>query len=228
MKIEPEDLGLILMRLIQDTKPPPEMFTLSQFEVPIWNANSPSYPQHRRRQVVRALAEAWQWLLVEGLIINAPDQSGDWFCLTRRGARLKDTADIEAYRKGELLPAATLQPVLLEKVRPLYLRGDYELAAFAAFRQVEIDVRAAAGLPADLLGVDLMRAAFRPGTGPLTDTNVVPGEQEALSHLFAGAIGHAKNPGSHRNVVLTAIEAAELIGLANYLLRIVEARAPKK
>jgi hypothetical protein len=78
------------------------------------------------------------------------------------------------------------------------------------------------------VGVDLMRSAFHLTTGTLTDQTAVPAEREALSHLFAGAIGHAKNPGSHRTVNLTATEAAELIGLASYLLGIVETRAAKK
>jgi hypothetical protein len=69
-----------------------------------------------------------------------------------------------------------------------------------------------------------MRDAFNPKTGPLSDTQEVPGEQTALMELFAGAIGYFKNPGSHREVELTAIEAAEAIMLASRLLRIVDSR----
>jgi uncharacterized protein (TIGR02391 family) len=228
IQMEPEDLGLIVISIIRESRPPTPNFTRSNIEMPVWNANSPAFPHTKRRQVGRALAEAWQWLLVEGLVMPDPEQSEGWFCLTRRGERLKSSADINAYRKGHLLPASNLQPILLEKVRPMFLRGDYDLATFEAFKQVEIGVRSAASLPADMVGVELMRDAFNASTGALTDKQAVKGEREALAHLFAGAIGHAKNPGSHRTVVLTAIEAAELIGLASYLLGIVEIRRAKK
>jgi uncharacterized protein (TIGR02391 family) len=225
--IEPEDLGLILMNLAHTASGPQRLnFTPSQFEMPLWNANAPGYPlhTHNRQAVARALAEAWQWLQTEGLIMPAPDQSNGFFCLTRRGGRLKELADIEAYRKGGQLPASNLQPVLLEKVRPMFVRGDYELATIEAFKQVEIRVRAAASLPADLVGVDLMRKAFHESDGALTDKTAVVAERKALSHLFAGAFGHGRNPVSHRTVNLSSVEAAALIGLASYLLGIVEAR----
>jgi hypothetical protein len=56
---------------------------------------------------------------------------------------------------------------------------------------------------------------------------VVPAEREAEMQLFAGAIGHAKNPPSHRDVAFTAQEAARLIIFASHLLDIVEQRAEK-
>jgi hypothetical protein len=72
-----------------------------------------------------------------------------------------------------------------------------------------------------------MRKAFDVNCGALTDTTAVPAERQALSDLFAVAIGAYKNPHSHRNVALdNPDEAAEIILLANHLLRIVGARRP--
>jgi uncharacterized protein (TIGR02391 family) len=134
---------------------------------------------------------------------------------------------VAAYRKASLLPFPELHPTILSRVYPLFLRGDYDTAVFQAFKEVEISVRNAAGLGNDRLGCPLMRDAFNPNNGALRDPHEVPGEQTALMELFAGAIGYFTNPGSHREVELTAIEAAETIMLASRLLRIVEARVPQ-
>ena len=71
----------------------------------------------------------------------------------------------------------------------------------------------------------MMREAFKPSSGPLTDKSQNKGEQEALQHLFAGAIGYCKNPHSHRNTVIEdPAETVELLFLASLLLRIVDSR----
>jgi uncharacterized protein (TIGR02391 family) len=96
-------------------------------------------------------------------------------------------------------------------------------------KAVEVAVRDAAGLTAKDIGTALMRKAFDPESGALTDLNVEKAEREARSHLFTGAIGSYKNPHSHRNVALDdPDEAAEIIMLANHLLRIIDARLEAK
>ena len=119
-----------------------------------------------------------------------------------------------------------MHPEILPKVHPAFLRGDYEVAVFAAFRTVEVAVRTAGGFREDELGIKLMRDAFHPDRGPLTDMSVVSvKEREAVSNLFAGAIGAAKNPSSHREVEMDRTEAARLILFASYLMSVVDARS---
>ena len=86
-------------------------------------------------------------------------------------------------------------------------------------------MRKAGQYPNDLVGVKLMRAAFHPDTGALTDTTLVPAERDAEMQLFAAASGHAKNPPSHRDVNLSRQEAARLIVFSSHLLAIVEQRS---
>jgi hypothetical protein len=128
-----------------------------------------------------------------------------------------------------MLPVELLPAVLIEKVWPLFLRGDHDVAVFQAFKEVEVFTRKAAnakgaGFPDDLVGVALMRKAFHPVNGPLRDVAGVAAEQEAEMALFAGAIGHAKNPTGHRDVHVPPQQAARLIVFAAHLLDVVERR----
>lgn len=174
--------------------------------------------------LTRALTEAWMWLEREGMLAPRVEQPGrDWVFVTSRGHQLLAGQTWDGYRRASILREFTLVPALVQKVLPTFRRGDYEAAVFQAFKEVEVQVRRAAGLPNELLGVDLMRKAFHPDGGALTDAGAVGGERQAVSDLFAGAIGTFKNPTSHREVDLNdPQEAAEAILLANHLLRIVE------
>jgi uncharacterized protein (TIGR02391 family) len=216
LALQAEDLGLILLRLVQQERSP--RVTLPNIEMPIWNANSPGYPQQKRMPVGRAIAEAWQWLQNEGLLMPDLDQPNGWFCLTRKGEKIRGEEDFEAYRQGNLLPVALLNPKLAEKVRPMFMSGDYDVAVFQAFKYIEVAVRKAARLTDSDIGRKLMQNAFQPEKGPLTDTQADKGEQVGLMDLFSGAIGHCKNPASHRSPGFDRVSASQLIIFASYLL----------
>jgi uncharacterized protein (TIGR02391 family) len=170
--------------------------------------------------------EAWTVLEREALVAPSPSNHNVYF-VTRRGQQLRTAADYASFRHSTLFPRTSIHPAIEQNVYSLFLRGDYETAVFKAFREVEIAVKAAAPtLDAKLLGVDLMRKAFHPDNGPLTDSTEPPAEREALMALFAGAIGRFKNPTSHRHVPLTSPqETAELLQFASHLLRVVDDRS---
>ncbi|MGW0949251.1 TIGR02391 family protein [Streptomyces sp. NPDC002623] len=74
-----------------------------------------------------------------------------------------------------------------------------------------------------------MRQEFKPDGGVLTDTGAHPGEQTAVMELFTGAIGAFKNLTSHRTVTLEdPMEAAEIIQVADFLLRILRRAEQRK
>lgn len=181
-------------------------------------------------KILFALMEAWQWLKNEGFVAPRPSQlSYDQFqderikyFITRRGQKIETTADLAVYRRAKLLPKDQLHHTIAEKVWSLFLRGDYDTAVFQGFKEVEIAVRKVGGYADTDRGVDLMRKAFHVQNGNLTDRNQQQAEKQARSDLFAGAIGSYKNPGSHRDVDVTAEEATEMIILASHLLRIVD------
>ncbi|XVV00769.1 TIGR02391 family protein [Actinosynnema sp. CA-248983] len=122
--------------------------------------------------------------------------------------------------------AGSLHPILEERVLPIFNLGDYETACFAAMKAVEVEVRRLAGLDNAVIGVDLMRQAFKPDGGPLADVDAHKGEQVAIMELFAGAIGAFKKPSSRRTVHFDdAIEAAEVVQTADLLLRLLKRAA---
>ena len=193
----------------------------------------PEYPG-RQNEVNKALMEAWNWLQSEGFLVRDAHQPADWWFLSRRAQRVKSREDFAAYRKANLLPKGQLHPVIATRVYPAFLRGEYDTAVFQAFREIEVAVRRAGKFPDEMVGIALMRQAFRPvdsqkpsaTPGPLTDTALPVAEQEAMANLFSGAIGLYKNPQSHRNVPTEPTEAAELVVFASHLLRMVDRLTP--
>ena len=179
------------------------------------------YAGQHLEEFKKRLMEAWIWLEREMFVAPQPGETGDWMFITRRGERVLQGEDSKTYAKESLLTSETLDPILARKVKPLFLRGDYDTAIFQAFKEVEVRVRKTSKYSNSDYGVDLMRKAFHSTTGALTNKKSEKSEKEAMAHLFSGAIGLFKNPVSHRDVGGVSPEfAADAIRLANLLLRI--------
>ncbi len=235
LSLEPEELAGFVMEHLHSLSPQDLSSQLMRnnfggslfYNVQLCPRAYQGLSQDNREKIIEAAMDAWFWLEREGFLAPKPGPNRDTFFITRRGQRVKNAVDLKAARKADLLPRKLLHPVITEKTWALFLRGDYDTAVFQAFKEIEIAVRDAGQYELTDLGVDLMRKAFDAKTGRLTDQSKPKAEREALSHLFAGAIGSYKNPNSHRKMVLEAEETVDILMLASHLLRIVDSRVPK-
>ena len=233
LSLEPQQLAGPLLVSLEDNEwiKPNEVISHASMEYAIQGDLKQKYPYNCRDKVLYALMEAWQWLEREGFVTPMPTslvgisttaEYGTQYFISKRGEKIQTSEDLDTYSKANLLPKEQLHPIIAQKVWSVFLQGDYDAAVLLVFKQVEIAVRKAGNYAEADIGVPLMRKAFHVGNGNLTDPSRQTAEKQARSDLFAGAIGSLKNPGSHREVEITAEEAAEVIIFASHLLRIVD------
>lgn len=223
LEMEPEELGPFILKYLS------EQSNINRYNFTLdTNFGMREYAGNQIKEFTLCLMEGWMWLEKELFIAPTPGTQDGWAFITRRGKLVLEAQDFDNYLRGSLLNTDGLDPILTRKVKPTFIRGDSETAVFQAFKEVEIRVRTKCGLPNTVIGVNLMRDAFKPVGGILTDRSAEKSEQESTMALFTGAIGLFKNPTSHRHVDFTnPHEVVDLIGVANQLLRIVDQSDPR-
>jgi len=231
LDLQPEELAPIVLKLATAERQHSGVFrpdtVYQQMHGNLHDHNS-GYQQGKKDFVERAIAEAWNYLQVQGVVI--PDTGGNgWFRLSRRGVKLlEDEKAFAHFRQAAAFPKTLLHPHIADAVWLDLARGDYDTAIFRAMKAVEIAVRDAGNFTDADYGVDMIRSAFNSENGPLRDSTQLPAERQALSNFVGGAYGLYKNPGSHRSTnVNDHSEAQEIVMLASHLLRIVDLRRPK-
>jgi len=217
-----EEIGIAMLAFFQQLADPP---TTQEFHDHC-NRNNFVLSLTRRysRNVHQPLIEAYAWLEHQGLLTPSPEHPDAALIPSRRARKLKSRVSFEAWKRADQLPRALVHPTVLTKASGPFLNGDYETAVFVAFKEVEVAVRDAGRFGTTDFGIDLMRKAFHPDTGPLTDPTLPKPEREALSALFWGSFGSYRNPCGHRRVAMEVQEAVELIMLSSHLMRLVEVR----
>jgi hypothetical protein len=172
LAMEPEELGakiLFLLRKRSDHSQQPFLFSnligeLWPQHYPYLPGQQPPNPREQQNEINLALAEAWAWLVAQGLLVPAPGQHGgpDWRVLSRRARRFEDEAEFARYAVARMLPKEALHPRISNKVWSAFMRSEFDVAAFQAMKAVEVAVREASDLSNDLLGTKLVRKAFDP------------------------------------------------------------------
>jgi uncharacterized protein (TIGR02391 family) len=189
-----------------------------------WNTGNFRNSQGQKRKnpiVAEAMTEAIGWLLSNNLIAHGkPGQSAQDSMIVTRAGREALATGLATLRAGQRLQV-DIHP-RLRRIQSQFLLGEYELAAFAAMREVEIRVRQLVRADESAIGVSLIKNSFKE-LGPLADRSLDRGERVAVMELFAGAIGTFKNPPSHRQIdYADPTEASEVVLLADLLLRLLD------
>lgn len=146
---------------------------------------------------------------------------------TKKGFQISEKEFKKVVGKYTLLPTTYVHPDIIKKSFDLLYTGHFESAVLQAFKIIEIKVRKKTGATSEDIGVSLIRKAFHPDNGALTDFDLPKSEREAFSNYIAGAFGYYKNACSHRDVEMDFIQAFDRIVVASDLIKAID-RAKKK
>jgi uncharacterized protein (TIGR02391 family) len=190
----------------------------------------PISPMDWRRLEVRleplfrkAFDQLERWELIEAKY--GQSESSGYIVLTEKGIAATARVDYENLRQRRLLVPEMMHPKLRGDVHADFLAGKFGKAVFGAFKIVEVEIRAAAGLTDADFGAQLMQVAFNEKNGPLTDKSEDPSQRKALRLLFEGSFGRFRNPEGHADRVFAdPIEPMQELMLASRLLRLLEGR----
>jgi uncharacterized protein (TIGR02391 family) len=144
------------------------------------------------------------------------------FYPTKIGFRFLEREFRRVVREYTLMPETYVHPLIVKAVFRLLRSGEFDSAVLKAFKAVETEIRKRVKASPEDIGVNLIRRAFHPDNGALTDMSLPRAEREALSHYLAGAFAFYKNPCSHRDVEVDFLSAFERIVVASDLIKIVQ------
>lgn len=150
------------------------------------------------------------------------DEGEEKFFPTKKGFRFLESEFRRVVKKYALMPETYVHPLIVKKSFSLLNSGHFESAVLQAFKTIETRIREKISANPEDVGVKLIRKAFNPENGPLTDYDLPKAEREAFCNYIAGAFGYYKNPCSHRDVEMDFISAFDRIVVASDLLKVIE------
>jgi uncharacterized protein (TIGR02391 family) len=153
------------------------------------------------------------------------DDGGVDFFPTKKGIRIKESEFEKVIGGYVLTPNSYIHPLIIKKSFPLLSSVQYDVAVFQAFKIIETKIREKIGAGNDEYGVQLIRKAYHPDNGPLSNFDLPKTEREAFCNYIAGAFGFYKNPCSHREIEMDYLTAFSRIVVASDLLTIIDKSA---
>jgi hypothetical protein len=187
------------------------------------------YDARNRNEVAKAVGRSWKRLEDGGLIEEPdPDNGKNGYRIpSKAGKEAADKVDFAAARIRGRFTREMFHHSLPDAAWQALRVGDHDTAVFEALKAVEIAIRKKGigknGIIDNDHGVELMRKAFDPDKGPLSDMNADRRRRVRRCELFTGAFGELRNPKAHNDpVIADPMVAVEEMMVASTLLRIVD------
>lgn len=150
------------------------------------------------------------------------DEGEEQFFPTKVGFRFPEREFRKVVEKYALMPETYVHPVIVKKCFSLLSNGEFDSAVIQAFKAIETTTREKIGAPADMFGERLLKKAFNPDDGVLTNHELPKSEKFAFLNYITGAFSFYRNSSSHRDIDLDFISAFDRIVVASDLLKAIE------
>jgi uncharacterized protein (TIGR02391 family) len=201
--------------------PKSEIEAKIEFQETIGEANSGGY-QPVRFTRVKYKASPTAHIDIRRFQRGYGEEGEEQFFPTKVGFRFPEREFRRVVEKYALMPETYVHPIIVKKCFSLLSNGEFESAVLQAFKAIETTIRKKIKAPSDQFGERLLKAAFNPDTGLLTNHKLPKAERFSFCNYITGAFGYYRNPSSHRDVDLDFISAFDKIVVASDLLKAVE------
>lgn len=150
------------------------------------------------------------------------DEGEEQFFPTKVGFRFSEREFRKVVEKYALMPESYIHPVIVKKCFSLLKSGEFDSAVMQAFKAIEVITREKIGATSDIFGERLLKKAFNPDDGILTNHKLPKSERSALLNYITGAFAFYRNSSSHRDLELDFVATFDRIAVASDLLKIIE------
>jgi len=147
------------------------------------------------------------------------DEGEEAFYPTKVGFRFPEREFRRVVEKYALMPESYIHPIIVKKCFSLLNSGELDSAVIQAFKAIETTTREKIGAPADMFGERLLKKAFNPDDGILTNHKLPKSERFAFFNYITGAFSFYRNSSSHRDVELDFVSAFDRIAVASDLIK---------
>jgi len=192
-----------------------------EFQEEIGEANSGGY-QPVRFSRVKYKASPTAHIDIRRFQRGYDDDGEEQYFPTKVGFRFPEREFRQVVKKYAVMPESYVHPIIVKKCFSLLNSGEYESAVIQAFKAIETTTREKIGAPADMFGERLLKKAFNPEDGILTNHNLPRAEKFAFLNYITGAFSFYRNSSSHRDIELDFVSSFDRIAVASDLLKAIE------